>query len=235
MSIWDYITPFGGNAINSFFHPERAYKKSRKEYEKYYNQGQGQLNPYNQLGQNQGNVLTNAQNELLNPQTLLNKWLADYQESPYAKQSFENAKAGGLDAASAQGLLGSNAATQNIENSAGEIMQKDRNQYLEDLMNKYLTGIGIGKDIYGTGANAASQQARNAIEAGQNEAGFKYGEYQAPGNLLERLISQGIQLYTGGMGGGGGFNGGGFRGAPGQYGGNINQWASTPSQIGIAA
>jgi hypothetical protein len=176
--------------FSSFFHPERSYKHAGREYEKYFNRGQSQLSPYNQFGQSQFPILQGAENELLNPQGLLDKWMQGYQMSPYAKQSFENAKGAGMDAASAQGLLGSNAATQNIQNSSNYIMNADRQEYLRDLMDKYKLGIGLGKDIFGTGANAAGAMSRNDMEAAQNKAGFKYGEETAPGNLLGDLIKQ---------------------------------------------
>jgi hypothetical protein len=89
-------------------------------------------------------------------------------------------------------------------------MQNDRKQYLDDLMQKYMASIGIGQNLYGTGAAAAGQMGQNAMMQGQNSinnannlAGLKYGSVNAPGQMIGNLLGGaaklGINYATGGV------------------------------------
>ena len=186
---------FGGG-LNSFMHPEKGYEAGEDELRKFWQQASGAMQPYMNQGQAQYGNLMGAQNALLDPEGLLGKWMKNYETSPYAKQSMANAQSSGLDAASAQGLLGSNAATSNIQNSSNYLMNQDRSQYLNDLMQKYMSGVGIGQNIYGIGANMAGQYGGLAHGFGQDIAGARYGRENAPGNLLGNLINTGANIYT---------------------------------------
>ncbi len=183
--------------FSSFFNPQKGYEKGGKELEKYYNEAKNSMMPWMEQGQQQYGRLNEAEHTLLDPETMLNSWISRYEESPYAKQTKANARSGGLDAASSMGLMGSNAAVNNIENSADYITSADRDKYLENLMQKYMTGIGIGQNIYGTGAQTASNFGNMASNMGQNMAGIKFGQQNAPGNLLENLIKMGVDAYSG--------------------------------------
>ena len=156
------------------------------------------MQPFINQGQAQYGNLMGAENALLNPETLLKKWMSGYEESPYAKQSMANARSGGLDAASSMGLMGSSSAINNIQNSASNIMNQDRSQYLNDLMQKYMSGVGIGQNIYNQGAGMAGQFGQLAHGFGQDIGGAAYGARNAQGNLLGNLINMGANIYTGG-------------------------------------
>jgi len=174
--------------LDSFFSPGKAYKKAGKEAEKYYQQGQGYLSPYRQQGLDQYGRLNDATGALMDPTKLQSQWAESYEQSPYAKQMLEMNKGQGLDAASAMGLMGSSGAMQNIQQGAGNIVAQDRQNYMNDLMQKYMSGIGLGQNMYGIGAGAAGGMANNAMQHGQNMAGLKYGEQAASGNLFGNLL-----------------------------------------------
>jgi hypothetical protein len=201
MGIFDGI----GDMVSGFFHPGRGYKDARKEMEEKWRQAQGFQNPYNQFGQDQAGRLNNAENSLLDPSKLLAEWMSKYQESPYAKKSMENAKESGLDAASSMGLMGSSPAINNIQNSSSDIMNKDRQAFLQDLMQKYLAGVGIGQNIYNTGAQTAANMGNQAVNVGGNTAEMAYGEGNAPGDFLRNWLATGAKMganmFSGGMGG----------------------------------
>lgn len=186
------------NMLSSFFHPEKGYEDAEKQFRKFWEEAKGNMQPFINQGLAQYGNLTGAENALLNPETLLKKWMSGYEESPYAKKSLETARSGGLDAASSMGLLGSNAAIGNIQNSASDIMNQDRSAYLGDLMQKYLSGVGIGQNIYGTGAGMASNLGELSHRFGQDIGGARYGAANAPGNLLAQLINTAANVYTGG-------------------------------------
>lgn len=177
-----------GNMINSFLHPEKGYEKAAEESRRYWDEAKGYQMPYMQHGNEQYGNLMNAENALLNPEELQNKWAKGYEESPYAKMLLEENTGQGMDAASAMGLMGSSGALNNIQRGAGMITAADRRQYLQDLMEKYMKGVGIGENIYGIGANAAGNLSSGAQTMGQNMAGLAYGRQTAPGQLFGKLI-----------------------------------------------
>lgn len=192
-------------SLNSFIHPEEAYKDAANVSQQYYLDAQGKLQPIANQGQDQYGFLMNARNRLNDPVGLENEWSNSYSMSPEAKQDIANATAAGQNSASSQGLVGSSALTNNIQHSAGDIMSRDRQQFLTNLMQKYMAGIGIGSNIYGLGANADSALSTNAMNEGNTMAGLKYGETAAPGalfgNLLGKAADAGVNYATGGMSG----------------------------------
>ena len=200
--------PIGGVAGWALDSAGDPYRDAEKEQQKYYMDAQGKLQPYNQNGQDQFKRL-NGQAEALNdPAALEAKWAGGYRESPFAQQEEGKAKESGLDAASSMGLMGSSAALNNIQQSSSDITNADRQNYMNDLMQKYLASINVGQNLYSTGANAAGQQSTNAMNTGANQAQLKYGEEQAPWDLAGKGIGMGvnagINYATGGMGGGSG-------------------------------
>lgn len=191
--------------IDSFFSPGNAYKKAGKKMEQYYNQGQGYLQPYNQHGTDQFQRLMEQANALNDPAALQAKWASGYSMSPQAQQLQQKATSSGLDAASSMGLMGSSTAVNNIQNSAGEIMQNDRQKYMDDLMQKYMASIGIGQNMYGTGANAAGAMSNNAMNMGGEMGNIAFNKQNAPGQMFGNLLSMvgngALNYATGGMSG----------------------------------
>ena len=206
---WLSAIPGVGKGIDSFLHPERGYEDAAKEMEKAWQQAQqfaqqgiGYQEPFRQAGLDQLGRLNSAENSLLDPSKLLAQWMGDYTTSPYAQRSIENAKSAGMDAASSMGLSGSNAAVSNIQNSASDIMNADRQTYLNDMMQKYMAGIGIGQNMYGIGASTAgnmgnmmSHMGDQAMNFGQNMGQAAYGARNAPGDMLKNLLAMGAKMY----------------------------------------
>jgi hypothetical protein len=188
--------------LSSFLHPGKGYEKGQEQLGQYYNQAQGYgkeaqgyLNPYNQNGQEAYGGLSEAMKALLDPQALQDKWSKGYQESEGAKQAEGMATEHGLDAASSMGLMGSSPALQAIQGGTTKIGLDESNNYMDNLMQKYLAGIGVGQGIYGTGANAASgmsnnamNMGNNAMKMGENSANMAYGKQNAGGNMFANLL-----------------------------------------------
>ena len=62
--------------FSDWLHPGKGYEKGQEELEKYFNQAQGALNPYNQNGMDQYNNLNDYIKKLMNPEQLQNEWAA---------------------------------------------------------------------------------------------------------------------------------------------------------------
>ncbi len=187
---WGTAIGAGVGGLTGLFND--PYGDAGGEEKKGWDQSQGYQRPYWQHGEDQYNDLNQGRKDLMNPQELQNKWSSSYENSPYAKQMLEMNRQSGIDAASSMGLGGSSAALSNIQAGAGNIVQKDRQQYMDDLMKKYMTGIGLGKDIYGIGANTGANLGQGAMIHGENQAQIAYGRGAAPGEQ----IGQAADFYT---------------------------------------
>ncbi len=187
--------------LSSFLHPDQSYGASQDELNKYYNQGQGQLQPYNQNGQDAYGKYSGAMDKLLNPTALQDEWSKNYQESDMAKQNEATASQHGLNAAQQMGLSGSTPALQAIQSGTSGIVAKDRQSYLDDLMKKYMSGIGIGQDIYGKGANAAGQMSQNDMNMGTNSAQNQFNQKNSQGDLFGKLLGVGAGVAGTALGG----------------------------------
>lgn len=195
--------------LSSFLHPGRQYQAAQDQMEKYYGQGQGYLDPYSQGGMQAGGQMQGALGKLMDPAALQDEWMKNYETSEQAKQLQNQAGQYGLDAASSMGLMGSTPALEAIQGGKANIGMRDRQNYLQDLMDKYKTGIGLGENIYGVGAGAAGQQSQNAMHMGDIMGGLAAGRQGAGGAMMGGILGNLASKYTGfGAGGGGGAGGG---------------------------
>jgi hypothetical protein len=193
--------------FSSFMNPGRGYGAAQQELNKFYDQAQGYHQPYNQHGINQGNNLSEQIKLLMDPAALQDKWASGYKESEAAKNMANLAQQHGLDAASSMGLMGSNTALNAIQSGTSGIVAQDRQNYLNDLMEKYKLGTGLSQNMFNTGANAAGQMSNNAMNMGQNSAGLQFGKTNASGDMFGKIGGAAgkllIDYLTGGMGQGG--------------------------------
>ena len=192
MGIFDFIT-----------HPGKGYKDAQKEYTKGWEQTQGYEKPYWQQGMDQMGQLTDAEGKLLDPAALQNEWASGYEMSPYAQQLQKESQNQGLGAASSMGLMGSSAALQNIQQGSSNIMQQDRQQYMDDLMKKYTAGLGIGQNMYNTGAQMGGQLGNQSMNYGEGMGNLKMGEQNSKNQMMQQLMEMairgGMAYGTGGM------------------------------------
>ena len=190
--------------VNSFLNPQRGYEAAMGPVNKGWKEARGYQEPYNNAGQSQIGRLTGAEDRLLDPMGLENEWSQGYETSPYARDMLERNKTSGLDAASAMGLGGSSAALNNIQQGAGQIHNADRQQFMQNLMQKFLAAIGIGQNMFGVGATTAANLGKGATEHGQDIGMLNYNATNAPGDLLKSLIQAGIKAYGASQGAGAG-------------------------------
>jgi hypothetical protein len=198
---WAVAGPWGETGWgHSLLHPEEGYNKATNELNKGWDETKGYEMPFWQNGVNQGAKLTGAEDKLLNPAGLENEWSSGYEMSPYAQQMQKQAKIAGLDAASSQGLLGSSTSLANIQQGASNIMQRDRQQYMKDLMEKYMAGIGIGQNQYNTGAQMGGQMGTQALGVGEQRGAGVYGAANAPGEMFKIMLYMAMKAALAGQG-----------------------------------
>lgn len=196
---WGSAIGAGIGALSGLFGDD-PYESAEDANRRAWEQAQAYEKPYWQHGLDQYGMLSDAEKSLLNPEELQNKWASGYEQSPYAKRMLDMNKASGLNLASSMGLMGASPMLSNIQTKAGDIVSKDRQQYLDDLMTKYMKGIGIGRDIYETGAQMGSRLGEQAMGYGENMGSLAYGK----NNQLQNML---MEMMKANMSGGGGFSG----------------------------
>lgn len=202
-NVFDYAMagPWANSSYwQSFAHPDKAYKNAEQAEQAGWNQAQGYQQPYWQGGVDQYGRLNDATGKLMNPAELQNEWSKNYETSPYAQQLLKQNQSSGLDAASAMGLNGSSAALGNIQQGAGNIVAQDRQQYMNDLMQKYMAGIGLGSNLYGIGAQTGANLGQQSMQHGENQAGLEYGRTAAPGKLFGQAAGAALNFIQPGSG-----------------------------------
>lgn len=210
--------------LTRFMDPGAGYRDAQGELDKYnqqaqqyYQQAQQRQQPYANYGQDAHADYNAAMHALMNPQALHDKWASGYHESEAAKQLEEMAKQHGLSAANSMGLDGSSTAVNAIQAGTTQIGAQERDNYMKDLMQKYMAATGIAGNMFNTGANAAANMGnndmnmgRNAMEMGNQAANMKFNQTNAPGDLFGKIMGQGVGLVgsylTGGMSNLGNFN-----------------------------
>jgi hypothetical protein len=175
--------------FSDLFHPGRAYDKAQNKMDQYYSQANQYTQPYINRGNEAGTDLMSMLQKLMNPGALQDEWSKGYDESDFAKQREGEATNAGLDAASSLGLGGSSAALHNISQDTTNIKGQDRQQYMKDMMDKFLASIGIGQNLSGTGANAASNAANNTMREGENAYNSEYNSNAAGPNMWSGILS----------------------------------------------
>ena len=185
------------DSVSSFFNQGAGYKSAANSVGQGWERAQNFLEPYQNAGLSEIAVLNKLKDQLLNPEQLQNQWASGYEQSPYAQQLLRESSAAGLDSASQQGLVGSSAALNNVTTSAGNIVSQDRQRYLDDLMQKYMQGIGISSGFYNTGVNTGNALASGALQTGQNLGSANLGAQNAGGEMLGKLLGLGIGGFFG--------------------------------------
>lgn len=190
----------GGALLAGLMGTSDAYGDAQKQLQQYYGQAQGDMRPFIQAGQGAIAPMQGAAAALMDPAKLREQWLSSYQLSPEAKMEQGMATQQGLGAASSMGLLGSSPALRSIQGGTAQIGLQDQQNYLQDLMNKYTTGINVNKSLLGTGANLTGTWGEGGLaeNMGNEMANMQYGKEESPWSTIGSLI-----------GGAGGFLAGG--------------------------
>lgn len=188
--------------FHKYLHPEEAYDEAGRREQQGWNEAKGYETPYWQHGMDQYGDLNTARKKLMDPAALQNEWSKNYETSPYAKRMLDVNSQQGQEAAASMGLGGSSAAVSNIQRGAGDIVARDRQQYMNDLMQKYMSGIGLGQGMYNTGANMGATLGGQSMRHGENQAGLGYGASASQGQLFENIMKMIASAYGGHAGGG---------------------------------
>lgn len=187
--------------FSSITHPERGYEKAQEMMNLGYLQALGFMQPNTDRGDMAWNQLQPQFQKLLNPGQLQDEWIKGYEPSQYAQGQAQISREQGANALSSLGLLGSTPGAKAVASAGSDIMLRDRQQYLDDLMQKYLTGINLTHSIYNTGANTRNNAAQHAMTMGDWSGVNAANQYLAPGRmaagLFGNMLGQGMGMGQG--------------------------------------
>lgn len=170
----------------------------------YINQGQqtfGELNNYINRGNTAGDMALGQYGALANnPAGVMNQIGGTFHQSPGYNWQVNQALGAANRAAAAGGMAGSPAEQQQIAGTANQLANQDYYNYLGHALGLYGTGLqglqgisntgaSIGQNIYGSGANAAS-----------NLADSLSSYYMSQGNLAYAGAQNQNQNDVGGLG-----------------------------------
>lgn len=164
---------------NLFNDSREPYADAQRDYDRYFNQGTGALNPYNQAGQNALGKYQDWLGDMQDPSGFINNLMGKYQESPYAQYSKRQAMRGGINAASAGGLIGSTPFQQGMAEQYNGIGSKDMQDWLSRVLgvnNEYGHGEA---DIFHTGANSANALANMYGRAASDQGDLAWAKANA--------------------------------------------------------
>ena len=187
--------------FSNFMNPGRAYEGAGAKEQQGYDTAQGYYKPYTEHGETAGNSLQEMMDKMMHPEKLQDEWSKNYNTSEYAKQMQSEAQSGGMDAASAMGLGGSNTALSNIQKGSADIMQKDRQNYMNDMMQKYMGAMGIGQGMYNTGAGVAGQAGGSAQQHGEWQGQNTFNQQSAGTSQFKQMYQQALAAAAAAMGG----------------------------------
>lgn len=175
----------------------------------YIGAGQGAMNQFINNGLGQGQGLTGQYNNLMNdPTGFINKIMSGYTQSPQYKNEVAQATTGANRAAAAGGMLGSPAEQSQLGAAIQNYAAQDQQNYLNNALNAfntglqgnqglYNTGAGLAGQQYGIGANAANQMAQGLNQNSMNQLLMNYLQRAQRGTNL----SSGLGGLLGGLGG----------------------------------
>ena len=164
-----FLGGLGQFANGLFGNSGKPYEDAGNQYQKWANSANSAQSPFYNAG---AGAIPDYQNWLQgqkDPSKFINNLMGGYSESPYAHYLQNQMVNAGNNYGSANGLSGSSALAQQMQQNAGQIASGDMNQWLQNV-------LGINKQ-YGEGEN-------NLINKGQTSANALTDLYN---NMGERM------------------------------------------------
>lgn len=154
----------------------RPYDNASREYQQWVNRAQQAQQPYADAGTGGIKNYQDWLQQQKDPTAFINKIMGGYSESPYAHYLQQQSQNAGINAASASGLTGSTPFAQSLQQNAHDISSQDQNQWLQNVLG-INTQYGEGQhNLMNSGQNSANNLTNLYNNAGQNFAGYRYGQ-----------------------------------------------------------
>lgn len=161
-----------------------GYKNPSEDAMKYLDQMPAEIKKYFEPYINAGNrALTGIEDQygqlIKDPGSRLNEIGKGYQQSPGFDFALKQALGAGGRAAAAGGMAGSPMHEQQNMQTATGLANQDYNQWLQNALGLYGTGLHGSHDIYNTGAKAGMGLGENLASILAGKAGLAYAGQNA--------------------------------------------------------
>jgi hypothetical protein len=184
MNILDEL--FGGGRAQAGQDMYNQMQSGLGNYQNYYNQGLGMLNPYMQQG--------------MDPSTLYNQFMKNYQMSGAAQAQLAQGEKGANQAAAASGMLGSGDAQKQAAGMAEAVRGQDVNDYLNRLYGTRQQGFQAAMG----GANLEGQAGQGLLKYFEDMANSQGARDVGQSQGLSGALASGLGMLGHSMGGYGG-------------------------------
>lgn len=183
----------GGGSPSSYY--DRAIAQE-KEY----------LDPFIERGGRAGEMIEGQYGQLVSdPTAMLEKFMGGYKTSPFTKMLQERMTQAAANTAAAGGMRGSPSDQFRQQQITQDLLGKDMQQYLSNVLGLYGTGLGGESSLYGTGFQGARGLSSDVANMLGQQAQLAFQQ--------EREKQQrGQDLFGGALGALGSFFGGGLFG-----------------------
>lgn len=152
------------------------FKKAEKAYTPYYNEAKGYQNPFFNAGNEAIPQYQEWLSKMQDPSGFINNLMGQYQQSPGAKYSQQQAINAANNVGSASGLIGSTPLQLQAQQNAQNISSQDMNSWLQNVLginSNY--GEGLNNQV-GWGRQSADILSQLAQGAGNFYGGSAYGQ-----------------------------------------------------------
>lgn len=203
MSIWDDYKSSTLNPLNLFMREDPA--KAANEYlDKIPAVGHQYYDPFVQGGQEAGGILKGEYGKMLNPNDFIANIMKGYSLSPGASYKRDLLTKGIGSTAAAGGYAGTPEHQREWGEMADKLLSGDMQQFLQNALGVYGTGLSGEQDIYGKGYTATGSLADllGGTLSSQAGLGFQSGSQtnarrDALLNAIMKVLSQGAGAATG--------------------------------------
>lgn len=170
------------------------YEEAMDQYKQWANKAQQAQNPFYNAGTGAIPQYQSWLQSQKDPSGFINQLMSQYQQSPWAKYQQQQAMRGGMNAASASGLVGSTPLMQQMQQTAAGISSQDMQNWLQNVLGiNTQYGQGVGNMMTG-GQNAANALTDMYGKFGQGMAETAYGKKAGENQDWSNMIGGGLQL-----------------------------------------
>jgi hypothetical protein len=175
----------------------KPYDKAMEQYQQWMNQAQGVNQPYLDAGKGAIGDYQNWLKGMQDPSKFINSLMGQYQQSPYTSYLQQQAQNAGINAGSANGLAGSSALMQQMQQNAGNIAQQGMDSWLQNVLG-INTQYGQGEqNLMQGGQNAANSLTNMYNQMGQRMGDAAYGKQAGKNQDFWNMIGGGLGALQG--------------------------------------
>lgn len=203
MSLWSDYKGSNLNPMN-LFSREDPMKNANKYLEQIPGIGKQYYNPFIESGRKAGTLLEGEYGKLMKPTSFIDDIMKNYDMSKGAIYKRDQLGRGIGATAAAGGYAGTPEHMQEYGEMSNKLMSDDMQQYLQNALGVYGTGLSGEQDIYGKGYSASDKLAELISGVLSSQAGGAFQSASQTNASRDAFMNQLIKAFSQGGGSMGG-------------------------------